>query len=146
MSRPLTLSPVIARWLLVACGIVAGWIVFQPHPTVANDGIDRLVVLLTDLDVPARFTSRDRVGSLLNTVLFIPPAACAMVAFPRVRWTEVAVAGFVTSLAIEVTQGLVMEHRLAQAIDVVTNTAGALVGALLVAAVRWSRARRAPHA
>ena len=138
MSRSVILSPVIARWLLVACAILAGWIVFQPQPTLANDGIDRLAGILRDLQVPEQFTTRFRVGALLNMILFIPLAACAMLAFPRMRWTEITVAGFVISLAIEVSQGVLMAHRMAESIDIVTNTAGALLGALLVTVLQHS--------
>lgn len=66
----------------------------------------------------------------LNVAMMLVPALLGTLTFPRVRWWWFVLAGFVASLAIELTQYYWLDSRSAQVADVVANTAGALVGAL----------------
>ncbi|AYF98956.1 VanZ family protein [Protaetiibacter intestinalis] len=75
-----------------------------------------------------------------NIAMFVPFGVLAMTAF-RMRVWSTTLAGLATSALIEGVQ-LFLPTRYSTVSDLVANTAGALVGALLVAAVRRSRTRR----
>ncbi|MCX6399581.1 MAG: VanZ family protein [Propionibacteriales bacterium] len=111
-------------------------VLLQPEPQFASDGVDRLLRLFWQGGVPKEMATPVRVEALVNAALFVPPAALAVLAFHRPRWSEVVVAGFASSLAVELIQGLFLAARSAQAIDVVTNTAGTLAGALVGLAIK----------
>lgn len=77
-----------------------------------------------------------------NIALFVPlGAGLTLLGVPR---GVVAIVALLLSLGIEATQHLALAGRDPSLSDIVTNTTGALVGALMVAG--WSRLRRpAPH-
>lgn len=141
---PPLLTPRNARRLFAVYAVLMCAVLLQPQPTVAAGGVGWLDDLLQHLGAPATLTATGRVEALVNTVLFIPPSALALLVFPRLRWSDVVVAGFVGSLAVELIQGLILSDRSAQAIDVVANTSGALIGALVGLAVLRKAQRRRP--
>jgi glycopeptide antibiotics resistance protein len=74
---------------------------------------------------------------LANVALFVPFGILAMTAF-RMRVWSTAAAGLATSLLIEGVQ-LFLPTRYSTVSDLVANTAGALIGALIV--MVWRRRR-----
>jgi VanZ family protein len=74
--------------------------------------------------------------------MFVPFGVLALTAYRWMRVWSATLAGLVTSGIIEGVQ-LFLPTRFATVSDVVANTAGALLGAVLVAAVRRARAARA---
>jgi glycopeptide antibiotics resistance protein len=100
----------------------------------------RLVEVVVDLAVragaPADLVTYARVEVVANVVMVVPLAALAAVAFRRPRWQDWAAYGFVGSLAVELVQGFLLPGRSPSATDVVANTAGMLVGAVLGGLVR----------
>ena len=140
-------SPRIARRLLLAYVVLAAVVLLQPTPTVASGGVARIGDVLDALGAPSFVLAPGRVEALVNAALFAPPVALALVAVPGLRWTTAVTASFVASLGVEIVQGLFLPERSSQAIDVVANTSGAVVGALLgLAFQRWYDARSAPQA
>jgi glycopeptide antibiotics resistance protein len=122
---------VLALVLAVGAGAV---LVFTPGPSLASLETTRLAHLLVQSGVPyyhaytlAEFT--------LNVALFVPGSLAAAVLWPRVRWWEWVVVGLLVSLSIELTQYALLASRTAQVKDLVSNTAGAGIGAGL--AVLW---------
>jgi len=75
---------------------------------------------------------------LANVLLFAPLGVG--LALLGVRWRRALLAGLALSLGIELTQYLAIPGRFASVSDVLTNTTGAALGALLVASWRtWCR-------
>lgn len=82
-----------------------------------------------------------------NVALFIPFGAVAALAYPKRHLWQLGILGLIVSSCIELGQLLFLHNRFASAMDIVTNTGGAVIGALLVTAAlkrlqagRWSAA------
>lgn len=79
-----------------------------------------------------------------NIVLFVPVGVLIALLLPRWEWWLAPIIGLALSLAIEFGQALLLPQRFATPLDVLANTTGATVGALIVTAIRLAlRARRA---
>ncbi|MFE6735648.1 VanZ family protein [Microbacterium sp. NPDC057650] len=76
---------------------------------------------------------------LANVAMFMPLGALTAVAWPRLNAGWIIGAGAVFSTVIELVQ-LTMPSRYSTVSDVIANTTGMAVGALV--AVAWRRARR----
>lgn len=79
------------------------------------------------------------IEKVANVVMFIPLGFIARLAFPAGKWWQVGAFGLIISGCIELGQLLFLSNRFASVLDVVTNTSGATIGALLAFAVlkRW---------
>ena len=87
--------------------------------------LERLGDLLP-LDAPGRLDF----STLLNAIMLAPFAMLAVLALPRLRWWWVAVGGAACAVAIETIQAVFLPGREGSVIDAVTNSTGALAGAL----------------
>lgn len=84
-----------------------------------------------------------RLEVLANVAMLVPVGLALVLAIGGRRWLLAVAACAGLSLAVELAQHA-MPGRIASPLDVVANTAGALLGALLALALeRWARARRA---
>lgn len=81
------------------------------------------------------------VESAANVLLFVPLGALVALIIGRGYWWVGAAAGLLISCAIELAQLLFLPGRYATPADVLANTIGAVLGALLTLLVR--RRRRA---
>ena len=135
-----------ARVALVVYLLLVGLVVFQSEPQLAVGSVVHLDAWLVRLGAPESLVNEYRVEFLLNTVLFMPLAFLGMQVWPRVRWSEWVVVAFAGSVGIEMAQALFLDARSAQFADVVSNTLGGLLGAVVGLAWRswWgmSGARR----
>jgi len=110
--------------------------------------LNRLTVALYvqfryDWPIAPAWAGPEHYGYLLNILLFVPMGALA-VGITRRPWWLVTLAAALASSAIEVAQSLFLA-RLGDVHDVVTNTLGALIGAVAVSVLRrpgWRRAGR----
>ncbi|MEO8263374.1 MAG: VanZ family protein [Pseudolysinimonas sp.] len=86
----------------------------------------------------------DLVDFVANIAFFVPIGLVAALLLPwRVWWLAIPI-GAALSTALELGQALFLPQRYASATDVLANTLGAVVGALIAAAIRSVRMRRAP--
>lgn len=94
-----------------------------------------------DWPVAPDWAGPEHYGVLLNVLLFVPVGALAVLLLHRPWWwvTVVAASG---SAAIEVVQALFLA-RVGDPRDVVANTLGAAIGALVVSTLVRLRSRRA---
>ena len=92
--------------------------------------LEDLLSRLQDLGLPAAL-GMTVLEAAANVVMFVP-LGLLLPAVTRWRPGTVVLAGAVLSAAVETTQGLFLPERVATVQDVVMNTAGALVGVLLV--------------
>ncbi|GAP53587.1 conserved hypothetical protein [Arthrobacter sp. Hiyo6] len=83
-----------------------------------------------------------------NVVLFIPLGVTVGLAFPDKQWWRNAAFGTMVSGCIELGQLLFLASRFSSPVDVVTNTAGSVIGVLLAEAflhaVEQKQAQRLP--
>lgn len=77
-----------------------------------------------------------------NIVMFVPLGVLIALLLPRWEWWLAPIIGLALSLAIEFGQALLLPERFATPLDVLANTAGATIGALIVTAVRLVVRRR----
>ena len=143
----------VAVALLLAYLLALALIAFWPTP-VDRAGHDSLTQLLAWLQVhgaPAWLTyGMVEFGS--NIVLFIPAGLLVVVLAGARFWWLGMLGGFLASCTIELGQLVLLPARTASARDIVANTSGAVIGAVLalllfaVIAVRARRRERAAHA
>lgn len=89
-----------------------------------------------------QWATPEDVAVALNCLIFIPVGAFLSLALPRLRWWHVGAAGFGLSLAVEVAQWTLLPGRSPEVVDLVANTLGAALGAVIVAVIRgWSLRR-----
>jgi glycopeptide antibiotics resistance protein len=85
--------------------------------------------------VPLQFDGTgSEIDAVLNTFVFLPLGLLMVLAGARLR--TVAVVALASTLAIEVTQYATDLGRTADINDVITNTAGALLGAVVMLGLR----------
>jgi len=120
---------------------VVTYLVWAPRPTVPSAAVTDLTSLLDRLGTGA---TTDVVEFGLNVLMFVPMSLLGWYLWPRLRVADWVMVGFVASGVVEVVQRLMLPSRSGTTRDVVSNTLGTLVGALLArASARWiGRARR----
>lgn len=124
---------VISRVLLVPYAVALGLIVWLPgdQASQVTGIVGRLARSLAyRLDIPFLYTYTV-LEFLANIALFVPFGLLLALAWPRIKTWHMAVLGLVTSGVIEFVQ-LFLSTRFSTISDLIANTAGAVVGCLLV--------------
>lgn len=126
-----------SRWVLLLTGVYGlalALVALWPTPVDRNvavlklPGVQRLSQLL-GLDVHQAYELVER---LSNVALFVPLGALVLLWRPRWSWWAATLIAFCVSGAIELAQAIARPERFATLDDVVVNTIGGAVGALLV--------------
>lgn len=128
-------------WVVYAAYlVVVAYLVWNPQPTVPSD----MVYRVTDLLDAMGFTARaDFVEFGLNVLLFVPMSLIGVFVFRRLRIADWVLLAFCASFVIELAQKFFLPARSADARDVVSNTLGALIGALIARPILlWDERRR----
>ena len=89
--------------------------------------------------VPAVVTGQTEFA--LNVVAFVPVSLLGSLLWPRPTWRDWTAYGFVASFGVEAFQAVFLSARSATHADVVSNTLGALAGAVLAVAFVQVRER-----
>jgi glycopeptide antibiotics resistance protein len=129
-----TKSPWIVRWapgLLVIYVLFLGVVLLSPTSATQRWLVDQIVALSHNAAVSGPEITFSRVEILTNCMIFVPLVLLAAIVLPRVRWQDWTAYAFVASTLVESFQGFVLPHREASLSDIVANTSGALIGALL---------------
>lgn len=126
----------VSATLLVMYVVFLAAVLTEYNPTVATEVVSRGEVWLEGHGAPSVMTGPGRVEFLLNAAMFAPIALLATLTFPRHPWANWVVYAFVASALVELLQGVYLPPRSAQFVDVVANTLGALVGALMAVPFR----------
>jgi hypothetical protein len=128
----------VRRWPMGVAGafsLLVAALVFWPDGWVINRlavgiyfglGFYRLGAFLP-LDQPGRFDF----GQLLNVALLMPLAILGALALPFLRWWWIAAVGVLISCLIEAIQWATLSGRQASVADVLANSIGAILGALI---------------
>jgi len=93
--------------------------------------VDRVAGILGRLGLPEVLASPERVEFLLNVAAFVPLSLLGTLLWPRPTWRDWTAVGFAASFLVEAAQALALGGRSATHSDVVANTLGTLLGALL---------------
>lgn len=126
--------------MLVPLAFVAFWP--SPIDQPVQGELARLLKFLHTHGIPKWF-DYEFVEAAANVVLFVPVGFVATLAFTAKSWWQIGAFGLIVSGCMELGQRLFLDNRFASPLDLVTNTGGAVIGALL-AAVALKR-RRAPR-
>ena len=131
---PDTTTRSVARVVLTLYGITLAAIALWPVPVDASAGgfLRRVTRVLPALTYA-------RIEFSANILLFVPLGVLLMLILRR-RYLILPIAIAVT-VAIECSQGLLLDKRTPSLLDIIANTAGACLGMLIVAAVESWRAR-----
>jgi VanZ like family len=107
--------------------------------TPGTGGPDRVLAALVDVAVDAgapRGSAGNTIEIALNVLLTAPAALLASVVWPEPSWRAWTAWAFLFFGAVEAVQLLLLPGRHGSFSDVVANTAGCCLGALVVAGVR----------
>lgn len=114
--------------MLVPLMFVAYW------PSPVDQPIQRqladILNFVHDQGIPPWFNYKF-IEASANVALFIPPGLVSTLAFPGKRWWQVGALGLFISGCMELGQFVFLHNRFASPLDLVTNTSGTVIGALL---------------
>ncbi|WP_327019618.1 VanZ family protein [Arthrobacter sp. Soil762] len=125
--------------MLVPLALVAFWP--SPVDEPVKGELASVLKFLHAHGIPAWFNYKF-VEASANVALFIPLGAVAALAYPKKHWWHIGILGLLFSGCIELGQLLFLHNRFASLLDLVTNTGGAVLGAVLAAAALkrlWAR-------
>lgn len=135
--------PLLSVVTLVYLGFV-GWITLSPELPL-GDGTDGLVWTILDFldNVPGTtWIDYADVEFVANMAMFAPIGMFFVLLLGRGRWWLAMLLAFALSCAIEVAQLFFFTSRVADVRDIVSNTSGAVIGAIAVLIITAGKARR----
>lgn len=130
---------------VVAVLVLAGVLVVGLLPDRVDGGVEHQVRAFVD-DLRAAgltWATYDLVDFVANILFFVPIGLVAALLLPRRIWWLAIPIGAVLSAALELGQAAFLPQRYASATDVLANTAGGVLGALIGLALRQIIARQA---
>jgi glycopeptide antibiotics resistance protein len=92
--------------------------------------------VLGEMGVPGWLTSFERLEVVMNALIIAPVTFLGSMVRPQLGWRDWTAYGFAASLTVEAVQLLLLPGRDGSFSDVVANTFGALLGAVVFHAVR----------
>lgn len=132
---PLPTSPSAARRAvgaaLVAWTAVLAVTLLAPSAAGPSWLVETLSSVLERIGVPPALADGTRVEFGLNVAAFVPLSLLGTLLWPRLGWRDWTAVGFVASFLVEAVQAIAFDGRSATHADVVANTLGTLVGAVL---------------
>jgi glycopeptide antibiotics resistance protein len=121
-------------WQLILAAMVVPLALVAFWPTPVDQPVSgQLATVLNFLHhhgIP-RWFNYDFVERSANIALFVPVGFVASLAFPTKQWWQIGAFGMLVSGCIELGQFLFLHSRFASPSDVMTNTSGAVIGALV---------------
>jgi len=132
------LATAAAGALAVYCGVLA-FILLSPSPAVAASSVAYLGEIGRALHAPDWMLIAARVEFMANATIAAPVSFLGSVVFRDSTWRDWTAYLFVTSGLIELVQGALLPGRSATFVDMVANTLGALMGAVLMLVIRRVR-------
>jgi VanZ family protein len=130
----------IAGLVLLACVLVVGLL-----PTRVDGGVEVQVRAFVDALRAAGaplWVDYDLIDFLANIAFFVPVGLIAALLLPHRLWWLAIPIGAALSGALELGQALFLPQRYASITDVIANTIGAALGALIGAAILSAGMRR----
>jgi glycopeptide antibiotics resistance protein len=126
--------------LLLIYVVVLAVVLLSPSNSVQSDAVNGGAELLQRLGLQNTNSLWRWVEFGENVLIIAPVTFFASLLRPRYSWLEWTALGFLAALLVEVIQAVALPDRRATYSDIVANTLGALLGALVVRLL--SRTRR----
>lgn len=127
------------RFAALAYAAAVLWVTVGPAPgRTRGNQVDGGILNLEAWASSATWTTGYLAEMALNVAIFVPVGVLAALSIPRRRWPLALLAGLGLTAAIELLQ-LLQPDRISDPRDLVMNTAGTVVGVLLVLAARMVR-------
>jgi VanZ family protein len=121
----------VAQLLLVVYAVLLAVAVFSPSNHDQSQMVLWLGRVLHDRGVPVRWTTFSRLEVAMNAAIVAPLTFLAVAVKPSWSWRDWTAIGFLVSGGVELVQAVLLSGRHASFSDVVANTLGALLGAVL---------------
>ncbi|HNA99316.1 MAG TPA: VanZ family protein [Marmoricola sp.] len=131
-SRRWSRGRIAAAVLLAAYLLFLGLILFNPSARLATDTVVSAYDVLVSLLGEQTWLTGKRVEFATNLAMFVPLGLLIPLVFPRLNWRDVTVTAFLISSGVEIYQGVLLPHRSAEFADVVANTLGCALGAVVL--------------
>ncbi|MCY1236080.1 VanZ like family protein [compost metagenome] len=141
LEQPLLWQTVLAA-MLVPLALVAFWP--SPVDKPIQGELAGFLILIHALGIP-RWVNYSFIEATANIVLFVPVGVVASQACPNKRVWQLGAFGLVVSGCMELGQQLFLHDRFASPLDLVTNTAGCVIGALAARVSVRELKRRQAH-
>jgi hypothetical protein len=116
--------------LLLLYALLLLVVLFSPTSHVQASLVEDLVHALQRV-LPDAWITFGRAEILMNAVIIAPLTFLGSAVWPRLRWQDWTAYGFVGATTVELLQGVLLPGRQASFSDIVANSAGALLGAVL---------------
>jgi hypothetical protein len=116
--------------LLLLYALTLMVVLFSPTSHVQASLVEDLVHALQAV-LPDAWVTFGRVEIIMNAVIIAPLTFLGSRVWPRLRWQDWTAYGFVGATTVELLQGILLPGRQASFSDIVANSAGALLGAVL---------------
>lgn len=128
------------RLVLIAMMIPLALVAFWPAPVdqPIQGLLARILRFLYLNGIPDWFSYKF-IEASANVALFIPMGFISSLAFPVKAWWKIGAFGLLISGCMELGQFLFLHSRFASPLDIVTNTSGAAIGALLALGMKVTR-------
>jgi VanZ family protein len=126
----------------VGVAVLAGVLLIGYLPSRVDGGVEplvRRVLAMAQAAGAPEWVNYEFAGFLGNVGFFVPVGLIAALLLPRRFWWLAIPIGVVLSAALELGQALFLPDRVASPSDVLANSIGAGLGALLGAAIRAVR-------
>ena len=143
----------LAKVLLVVELLGIAWLVLNPSPAAPSRAVSGISRLVAALGLPQRAADPVLWEFVLNIALFVPLTFLALLLWPRLGIVGWTVLGGILSAYLELSQWLLLPTRSPTLSDLVANTSGGLIGAVLAAATAvllprqvWARVGEEPQA
>ena len=120
-----------AKIILAVYLLALAWALLAPTSDTQSGMVVWLGHVLSRVGAPASLSDFGHLEVVMNVVIIAPVSFFGSLVWPRWKWRDWTAYGFCVSAVVEIIQGLMLSARVAQFSDVVANTGGALVGAVL---------------
>ncbi|MEV7572205.1 VanZ family protein [Pseudarthrobacter sp. NPDC089323] len=114
--------------MLIALAFIAFWP--SPVDQPVQGHLAEILSFLHSHGIPRWFEYKS-IEASANVALFVPLGFAGSLAFLEKRWWQVGAFGLLISGCMELGQLLFLHNRFSSPMDLVTNTSGAVIGALL---------------
>lgn len=128
--------------LLVVYVLFLVFVLFFPRGEMPSTSVSVITDFVQSLGGDPSLVTSERMEVLLNVAIMVPLALLGRLLRPGYSWRDWTAVGFVIATAVEVFQGLFLPERSASALDVVANTTGVAIGAIIGSAMRVVIRRR----
>jgi len=132
--------------LSVLTGVYLGglaWVTLTPMPfDTKRDGLIAWSLHQLHQVEMLRWVTFDGLDSVAKALIFVPFGLLLVLLAGRRRWVFVVFLGLITSCWIELAQNIWIPSRSADARDVMANTGGALLGAIVAVAILGATSKR----